>query len=170
MKTSFIIAVFSFSYFIISSGCSSGHTGHKQIDRQWLDSIVKASDTSYTKNYYRTDFVKAEYIINKKDATVCQIMRDSANNIMQISVTRKDIRILFAQYYKSGRLKSDAGFDNKGQFHGITTDYFEDGRVQKTGSYRHGLKVGEWNYFDVNGHLISKEQYNDNGEVISSAK
>ena len=89
----------------------------KKLDKAWLDSIIKHSDSTYTKPYYRTDFVTATYYLNKNDSTVCQLMKDSAGNIRQVIIAKKDTRIFFGSYYKNGQLQADLPLDEFGQYH-----------------------------------------------------
>lgn len=144
---------------------SSSKTITKKVNRTWLDSIIKNSDSSYVKPYKRTDFVTAAFFVNKKDSTVCQIMKDSADSIRQIIMARNDIRTFFAQYYTNGQLQAELPLDKFGQNHGQTIFYYENGKTQSTGNYLHGLKTGQWKYFDKKGKLISTDKYDENGQV-----
>ena len=137
----------------------------KKVNRPWLDSIIKNSDSSYIKPYKRTDFVTAAFFVNKKDSTVCQVMKDSADSIRQIIMAKNDIRTFFAQYYTNGQLQAELPLDKFGQNHGPTTFFYKDGRVQNTGDYQHGLKIGQWKIFDKKGKLLSIDRYDKNGQV-----
>src|SRR6185369_4732764 len=61
----------------------------KTVNTAWLDSIIKNSDSSYTKPYKRSDFVTAAFYLDKKDSSVCQVMKDSTGLIRQIIIARK---------------------------------------------------------------------------------
>ena len=123
----FIITITAYS---CSQQKNNSSPGAKTIDRNWLYSIIKASDSSYTKPYKRTDFVTAVYYINKKDSSVCQVMKDSADSIRQIIITKKDSRTFFAQYYANGNLQADLPLDDFGQYHCTGTFYYENGKMQ----------------------------------------
>lgn len=137
----------------------------KKINRIWLDSIIKNSDSNYIKPYKRTDFVTASFFPNKKDSTVCQVMKDSADSIRQIIIAKNDTRTFFAQFYSNGQLQAELPLDKFGQNHGPTTFYYEDGRVQSTGDYMHGLKNGLWKNFNEKGKLLSTVRYDKNGQI-----
>jgi antitoxin component YwqK of YwqJK toxin-antitoxin module len=136
----------------------------KTIDQRWLDSVVQQhSDSNYIKPYKRTDFVTATFYINKKDSSVCQVMKDSA-------ATKNDRRSFFAQYYANGQLQADLPLDEFGQNNGTATYYFENGNTQNTGVYKHGLKSGLWKNYDEKGQLVSTEEYDANGQHIKATK
>lgn len=145
---------------------NSSLPGAKTIDRSWLDSIIKASDSSYTKPYKRTDFVTAVYYVNKKDSSVCQVMKDSADSIRQIIIAKKDVRTFFAQYYANGNLQADLPLDEFGQYHGTGTFYYENGSVQSSGIFDHGLKNGEWKVYDEKGKITTTDNFDKNGQLI----
>jgi antitoxin component YwqK of YwqJK toxin-antitoxin module len=149
-------------------GCGVKKTGPKKIDVQWLNEIKKNSDSIYTKPYYRTDFVTAEYFCNRKDSSICQIMKDSSGAIRQVIMTKKNSRTFFAQYYKNGQLQADLPLDNFGQYNGESTSYFENGKVQSLGEYVHGLKIGDWKIYDTTGKLLFVEAYNKNGQLLKT--
>ena len=138
----------------------------KNLDRVWLDSIIKNSDSSYEKPDYRTDFVTASYYINKKDSTVCQIMKDSAGIIRQVIIAKKDVRIFFGAYYKNGQLQANLPLDEFGQYHGTGKFFYEDGNLQSTGTYSHGFKTGEWIVYDEKGKLTATDSYDNNGNIM----
>lgn len=149
-------------------GCNE-HARHastaKYIDHAWLDSITKNSDSSYSKPYRRTDFVTAEFYINKKDSSICQLMKDSAGGIRQIIIAKNDVRTFFAQYYPNGAIQANLPLDKFGQYHGTGTFYYEDGTIQSTGSFDHGLKSGQWQVFDEKGKLVFTDDYDKNGQL-----
>ncbi len=152
--------ILSFTFltgFIFS--CSFQNSESKKLDQAWLDSIIKNSDSSYVKPYYRTDLVTATYYLNKKDSTVCQVMKDSAGIIRQIIIVKKDIRTFFGQYYKNGQLQAGLSLDEFGQYHGGATYYYENGRVQSSGDFLHGSRTGEWKNFNEKGQLVSTDKF-----------
>jgi antitoxin component YwqK of YwqJK toxin-antitoxin module len=139
------------------------------VDKHWLDSIEKKSDTNYVKKYRNEDFVTAQYFINRKDSTVSQIMKDSAGHIRQIIITRKNNRIFTSSYYPNGQLMVQVSFDGYGKFHGPAKYYYENGHLRMEGNYVHGLFSGEWTNYDENGDLASTDQYDENGQLIKKA-
>ena len=80
--------------FIISS-CKQKqqNVNDKILANSFIDTVIKKSDSSYEKKYYRSDFVTAQYYVNKKDSTVCQLMKDSAGLIRQIIIAKKNTGI-----------------------------------------------------------------------------
>jgi antitoxin component YwqK of YwqJK toxin-antitoxin module len=152
--------------FILS--CNHPKKPATNLDQDWLNSIIEKSDSSYSKPYYRTDFVMAYYYINKKDSTLCQMMKDSAGLIRQIIITKKDIRTFFGQYYSNGQLQAELPLDNYGHYHGPATYYYKNGIIQSRGIYKNGLKNGKWDNYDEKGKLISLEEYDEIGQLIKT--
>lgn len=136
------------------------------VNRAWLDSIITTSDSSYAKAYKKGYFDSAFYYINKKDSSVCQLMKDSTQHIRQVIIARKNVRSFFAAYYANGQLQADLPLDAFGQYHGKSAYYFANGRTESTGNYNHGIKTGPWKYFDEKGKLVSTDTYDDNGQAI----
>ena len=162
MKTAFI---FVLSLLFICS-CTQKNSHDKLLATSFIDSIIKSSDSTYTKPYYRTDFVTATYYINKKYSTLCQLMKDSAGKIRQIIITKKNARIFFGSYYKNGQLQADLPLDEFGQYHGTGTFYYENGSRQSTGNYTHGFKTGEWIVYDEKGKIKVTDSYDINGNIL----
>ena len=155
----FVVSLFFFS-------CSQHNSNSKILAASFIDSIIKHSDSSYTKPYYRTDFVTAAYYLNKKDSTLCQLMKDSAGKIRQIIITKKDTRIFFGSYYKNGQLQANLPLDKFGQFDGTGKFFYEDGSLQSTGNYSHGFKTGEWEVYDEKGKVTNTDSYDNNGNIM----
>ena len=155
-----------FALSLLFLSCSQKKGSSKNLATPFIDSIIKHSDSSYEKPYYRTDFVTASYYVNKKDSTVCQLMKDSAGKIRQIIITKKDVRIFFGSYYKNGQLQAHLPLDEFGQFHGIGHFYQEDGSMQSTGNYTHGFKTGEWKVYDEKGKKTNTDSYDNNGNLV----
>lgn len=159
IRTCFIAAV------ILLSACTqkTKPSGPLITFRQaFLDSIIKGSDTSYSKPYKRPDFVKAEYYRSKTDSSVCQVMRDSANSVRQVIISRGNVRTYFAQYYANGQLIADLKQDVYGQNDGPATYYNENGTIKRAGNYSHGFSTGSWKEYDENG-IITVVRYDSNG-------
>lgn len=158
----------AFLFLLVSCSQQNSHskTVAKNLNRNWLDSIIKTSDSSYSRPYKRTDFVTAVYYINNKDSTLSQIMKDSAGIIRQIVIAKKNTRTFFGTYYKNGQLQADLPLDEFGQYHGTGLFYFEDGSIQSRGNYEHGLKTGEWKIYNEKGELIATDMFDKNGQVI----
>ncbi len=141
-------------------------TAKKTINQQWLDSVIKKADSSYTKPYKRSDFVTAEFYCNREDSSVCQVMKDSTGSIRQVILAKKDTRTFFAQYYANGQVQADLPLDELGQYHGEAVYYYENGNKESCGVYRHGVKNGEWKNYDSKANLLSVEEYGQDGELI----
>ncbi len=159
-----VLCIFVLSIFLYS--CSQKKNNSKILASSFIDSIIKHSDSTYTKPYYRTDFVTASYYLNKKDSTICQMMKDSAGIIRQIIITKKDTRIFFGSYYKNGQLQADLPLDTFGQYHGTGKFFYEDGSLQSSGNYNHGFKTGEWKVYDEKGKVTASDSYDNNGNLI----
>jgi hypothetical protein len=140
------------------------------VDKHWLDSIIKTCDSNSVKPYKRIDFVTAASYFNKKDSIVCQVMKDSVDTIRQVIVAKKEVRIFFAQYFANGQLQASLPLDTFGQYHGKAIYYYEDGSIESSGNYVHGLKQGQWQHFDSRGNLTSTDEYNSNGQVVASTR
>lgn len=156
---------------VVLFGCrNQGSTPHKTSNDAWIQKIITNSDSSYSKPYFRTDFVTAHYFINHHDSTLCQIMKDSSGQIRQVVMSKKDIRIHFSQYYQNGQLQAELPLDQFGQYHGNAVLFYENGATQSKGTYNHGLKVGKWIYFDIAGKLSAQEEFGENGQEIKVTK
>ena len=134
----------------------------------WLDSVCKAADTSYIKKYGTLKFATAEYYISRKDSLGCQVMKDSSDSIRQIITTKKSKRNFFAEYYPNGQLIAQLPLDSFGQYSGASKYFYQTGIVESEGAYKSGLKTGAWKDFDINGKLISINEYDSNGQVIKT--
>ena len=141
-------------------------TSTKNINHAWLDSIIKNSDSSYSKPYYRTDFVTAVFYVNKKDSSVCQLMKDSVGSIRQVIIVKHNVRSFFAQYFANGGLQADLPLDAFGQYYGTGKFFYQDGSLQSSGNYNHGFKTGEWKVFDEKGKITNTDFYDNNGNIM----
>lgn len=131
-----------------------------------LDSVIKTSDTTYTKPYKRTDFVWATYYADTVNKSVCQVMKDSAEQIRQIILSKNNVRTFFAQYYPNGQLMDSLSLDEFGQYQGYSVSYYETGIKKTEGNYLHGFHTGKWNNYDENGKWVSTDEYDTNGVQI----
>src|ERR1044072_44182 len=94
--------------------------------KEWLDSLHKASDTTFGKRYGGGDFYKKEYKVYKKTGKLTPGMLRSNDHITQIVVVKDKKRILFGEYYTNGQMKSKLSLDTTGQFNGQAKYYYED--------------------------------------------
>lgn len=138
----------------------------KKIDTAWLDSVIKHSDSSYSKKYKAADFAKADYYLDRKDSSVCQVMRDTAGNVRQVIISKKNLRTYFAQYYSNGQLQADLKLDLFGQYDGPAVYYYENGAVKSKGVYKDGLSSGEWIEYKENGDSAIIK-YNADGNRVN---
>jgi antitoxin component YwqK of YwqJK toxin-antitoxin module len=160
------IALLLFITAICMFSCTQKNGKAKILADSFIDSIIKHSDSSYQKPYYRTDFVTATYYLNKKDSTVCQLMKDSAGKIRQIIIMKKNARIFFGSYYKNGQLQAHLPLDEYGQYHGTGKFFYENGSMQSMGNYTHGLKTGTWKVYDEKGNESATDNFDGNGNLI----
>ncbi|MES1197898.1 MAG: hypothetical protein ABUL41_01315 [Chitinophagaceae bacterium] len=142
----------------------------ERLDTTWLATIIRSSDTSYSKPYFRTDFVTASYYINRMDSTLCQVMRDSSNRVRQIITTKKNIRTFYAQYYPNGHAQAILPLDASGKYDGNAIIFYEDGDIKSKGKYRHGSYAGKWKNYDEKGKLVTEDEYDSNGQLIKTTK
>ncbi len=164
---------YTLHFFIVAAvaGCKQQTAQHStKLDTAWLNSIIKNSDSSYTKPYFRTDFVTASYYFTKKDSSLCQVMKDSAGKVRQISIAQKNIRTFYGQYYANGQLQAWLPFDAAGQYHGDAEFYFENGIIQSSGTYTHGFKTGKWTNYNEKGKAVSADEFDNSGQFIKSVK
>jgi antitoxin component YwqK of YwqJK toxin-antitoxin module len=138
------------------------------VNHIWLDSIRQTSDTFYVKKYGTKKFANATYYINKKEAFICQVMKDSSDSIRQIIITKNNIRNFFAEYYANGQLMSKLPLDSFGQYHGPSKYYYQNGFIESEGDYYHGLKKGSWKNYDEHGKPTLTNEYDSNGNVVKS--
>lgn len=159
-------------FIIFVVGCTNSQNAPKKItiSASWLDSIKSKSDTHYIRHYRNTDFVKAEYFVNRKDTTICQVMKDSSGNIRQVIVAKENRKLFFAEYYKNGQLISFLPVGPDGKYNGIATYYYENGTVKNTGLYSEGFRAGKWTNYNEDGHLVSTDVYSSSGELEKTIK
>jgi antitoxin component YwqK of YwqJK toxin-antitoxin module len=132
----------------------------------WLDSIRQSADTFYVKKYGTLKFAKAEYYLDRKNAIICQVMKDTSDTIRQIIITKNNKRNFFAEYYANGQLMAQLPLDSFGQYHGPSKYYYENGVVESEGNYEHGLKKGLWKNNDKEGKPTVTNEYDANGNVV----
>lgn len=161
-----IIFVFAIIFVLFITGCKQPGVNSKILATSFIDSVIKKSDSSYEKAYYRSDFVNAQYYINKKDSTICLLMKDSAGNIRQVIITKKDTRIFYGSYYKNGQIQTELPLDAFGQYHGTGKFFYENGALQSMGNYNHGLKTGTWKVYDEKGKETATDNFDQNGNLI----
>jgi antitoxin component YwqK of YwqJK toxin-antitoxin module len=163
--------VFSATFLFVFFGCTPQKVKHPvKLDKPWLDSIIKNSDSSYTKPYFRTDFVTAGYYLNSKDSSLCQVMKDSAGIVRQVIIVRKEVRTFYGQYYTNGQLHAWLPFDDSGQYNGAAEFYYDNGKIKSSGVYTHGVKTGKWKNFSSTGVLTAVEEFNPDGELLKTTQ
>ena len=62
------------------------------------------------------------------------------------------------EYYDSGQLMSKGNYIN-GIKDDLWEEFYENSQLMSIGSYKDGHVIGEWNFYDEDGHLILKENY-----------
>ena len=139
---------------------------NNKLNKAWLDQYVTGSDSSYSRPYFRSDFVMASSYYNKKDSTVCQVMRDSSERVRQVIIARNNIRTFYAQFYANGQVIAIIGLNSSGQFDGEAINFFPDGNTMSKGRYSNGLYTGKWEYFNENEKRIAIEEYDTSGQLI----
>ncbi len=153
---------------IVLYACSGNAPAAKltTLDKNWLDSIKKKSDTSWVKPYRNEEFAVSEYYIDKTDSIVTQVMKDRQGMIRQIIIARYDqIRLFFAEYFANGQLMASLPLDSAGHYNGNGKYYYENGRVKSEGSFSHGLFNGKWKNYDTTGRLLNVDEYDSNGQL-----
>jgi len=161
--------IYSLLFFFLFS-CRQKQSCEKiTFNQSILDSVKKKSDITYTRKYRTEEFAFADYFLNRKDSTVCQIMKDTGGIVRQVIMSKKGIRFFTAEYYDNGQLKAKLPFDTNGKFDGEAEYYFENGCIKSNGNFVHGFFYGEWRNYDERGNLISTDSYDDNGQLISSS-
>jgi antitoxin component YwqK of YwqJK toxin-antitoxin module len=148
------------------AACAQKNVNPKNLRQAWLDSIIQESDSSFTRLHYREDLDKTVFYLNREDSTVTRLMKDSAGNTRQVIIMRKNTRILFAQYFPNGNIQADLPLDEFGQYHGTGNFYHENGKLQSTGEYNHGLKTGQWKVYDEAGRLLTTDSFDKDGQLI----
>jgi hypothetical protein len=140
------------------------------LDNNWLDSIRKQSDTTYEKKYRNSEFTVAEYLIDTKNSTVCQLMKDSLGKIRQIVIAKGNKRTFTAGYYRNGQLMADLPLDSNGAYNGMAKLYYANGRFKKEGKFVHGFYNGIWKNYDNTGVQVSSEFYDSDGQLIKTVR
>lgn len=157
------------SALIILASCSSKRTVTKiTFDQHLLDSVKRKADTSYSKRYRTEEFTTADYYVNRKDTSVCQVMKDDSGRVRQVIMARKAIRLYTAEYFSNGQLKAKLNFDSLGRLSGPCVYYYESGMVKSEGGFQAGIYTGEWKNYKENGKLERKDQFDSSGALINS--
>jgi antitoxin component YwqK of YwqJK toxin-antitoxin module len=138
------------------------------VNHDWLDSVMKSSDTNYVKKYGTAKFANAEYYINKKDTTFCQVMKDASDSVRQIILTKNNRRSFFTEFYPNGQLIAQLTLDTFGQYNGPSKYYYQNGIIESEGEYNNGLKKGNWKNYNESGKLLTITEYNSNGQVVKT--
>ena len=163
--------IFLFAGYVFLFGCNSKNMNASQqrlgVNYKWLDSIRQSGDTFYVKKYGTTRFAKAEYFVSRKDAVICQVMKDTADTIRQIIVTKNNRRNFFAEYYPNGQLMAQLPLDSFGQNNGDSKYFYLNGSVESEGIYKNNLKTGIWKNYDAGGKLLSTNKYDSNGQALN---
>ena len=133
-----------------------------------IDSIRINSDTGYNRIIGAKEFYSAEQWISKDGQTVTKILKDTIGRISVLVQFRNNIRITYEEYYPEGQLKAKLPLNSKGQFEGLATYYYPDGRIKSYGYYINGFFNGNWKNFDSNGYFISTDIYDQNGQLTKT--
>lgn len=139
-----------------------------KLNSAWLEDIISKSDSSYSKPYYRSDFSTAYYYINKKENSLCQVMKDTAERVRQIIIEKNNVRNFYAGFYANGQVMAILPMGSNGRYDGKSTFFYEDGTIKSKGIYRDGFNTGEWKLFDEKGTLKGKEVYDSNGQLLKT--
>ncbi len=145
--------------FLLASCNQNATLVKREVDRSYIDSLIKTADTSFYKQQYTNEFAAAQYYGNRKDSVLMQIMKASDSSIRQVIVTKNNRRIYFAQFYNNGQQKASYNFDNYGSNDGASTEYYENGQVKESGMYKAGFRMGEWIFNDSTGKVMEKKTY-----------
>ena len=135
-----------------------------------LDSVEQKADTTYTRKYRTEEFAFADYFINRRDSTACQVMKDTGGVVRQVIMLNRGVRFFTAEYFDNGQLKAKLPFDKNGKFDGPAEYYFENGCVMRSGSFVHGFFHGDWKNFDESGSLVAVDSYDENGQLVNTVK
>ena len=141
---------------------------NNKLNKTWLEKITSNSDSTHTKTYFRREFVTASYYINKHDSTLCQVMRDSSEQVRQIIIEKNDIRIFYAQYYPNGQATEILQLNERGKLEGDAIQFYPNGKIKSKGKYHDGLHNGTWETYDESGKLILKQEYDVNGQMLKT--
>ena len=168
------LSILFISLFVIAVGCKQTNNTepfvNNKLNKNWLQKIIRLSDSNYSKPYYRREFVTASYYMNKRDSTLCQVMRDSSQQVRQIIIEKNSIRKFYAQFYPNGQITAMVKLNQQGQLEGEATNFYPNGNVKSKGKYYNGLSVGIWEMYDENRKIIAKEEYDSNGQILKTTQ
>jgi MORN repeat variant len=153
---------------VIYNGCGANEGCKKQvvkITQAQLDSLTKDADSSYITKYRNSEFVSAEFFVNKAQQLVCQVMKDSLGQVRQIIRARANTRLFYGEYFPNGQIKSILPLDNAGRYDGKSISFYEDGCIKAEGQYKQGFRIGEWKNYDSYGQISGMEMYDANGQL-----
>jgi antitoxin component YwqK of YwqJK toxin-antitoxin module len=71
----------------------------------------------------------------------------------------------YVTYYPNGKIEKQVAQDEQGRQHGVTSQYFADGTLEKRGNWRHGLPEGEHQLYHATGKLRETSSYRDGKQL-----
>lgn len=132
-----------------------------KFDNKIIQELNAKSDTLYSKVVENYEIHSIDYYLNNQDSVVTKIFKDSSDNVIAITKSKKDELLYAAEYYPNGQLRGKLPPEKNGKLEGHGRYYFEDGRVWKEGEFKNGLSFGEWKIYNKDGQLILIEDYGE---------
>jgi hypothetical protein len=125
-----------------------------KIDSVQLKHVWEADHSPTIDTLRRPDFYTKERYINKNDSIVTVLLKDSIGYIVGMRQTKSGINIFVCEYYPNGQAKGKIPLTDSGISDGLTTYYYEDGRISAQGNLKDGIRVGTWKEYDNQGFPI----------------
>jgi TonB family protein len=135
----------------------------------WLPVFGNSQDTLFTyfdKNWKECAiedavFYRKSYKIKKKQWAVNDYYLNGQLQMSGIYKTKKAKKKVgeFKYYYESGTLESKELYKSNSEKTGEWISYFENSKIDYTGTYKEDLKEGEWRWYFENGQISAKELY-----------
>lgn len=66
----------------------------------------------------------------------------------------------YKKFFPDGKQLMTQGFYKDGNLEGEFISYYPNGKIQTRGKYKNGVQKGNWEYFDEDGNILTKEEFN----------
>lgn len=141
------------------------HTnGHKASEGIFVDQIKDG-----TWNYYSNNdlLIKVEnYKLGKRNGTWKTFSSHDGVLLEEENYLDDKLNGVHKTYYTDGTISLEENYLD-GKQNGLCTAYYPKKQVSSSGEYLKGYRIGEWNFYDVNGKMRSTVVY-ENHKIVKT--
>lgn len=131
------------------------------------DSIVNYLDSKENKTKKSKAFF-VETLVKKNDLWVQTLYHRNRKIKKKGQYVKKNKSLPignFYEFFRSGNLKRVYSFNDVNQLDGYTKAWFPENKLNYTGNYDNGSKVGIWKYYHVNGKIACKQYFQNSKNI-----